>query len=63
MISISQTVPSPIERASFLLLAKVDTSNPAGEKSNQAQTFAASDDNFQETVEIIGTSGVENTPK
>ena len=63
MVSISQTVPSPIERASFLLPAEVETPTPAGERTNETQTLAASDDNFQKTVDIIGTSGVENTPK
>ena len=46
-----------------MLIPEVETSNTPEEKSNEAQTFTASVDIFQETVDIIGTSGVKNTTK
>ena len=49
--------------ASLLLPPEVETSTLPEEKSNEAQTFAASDNSFQETVDIIGTSGAENNTR
>ena len=63
MNSIDQIVPFPIGRASFLFPPELETSNPAEGKSSAAQSLAVSDDNFQETVDIMGTSGAENTAR